>query len=94
MPPYTQRGPDWLLGGRGKRRILEAFLLGEQPGAGWTRTELAAAAGQHRKARIDLYVEPLVELGLLIEEAGRYRLAPDSDLAPPLRNLLAQLRER
>ncbi len=91
MPPYRQRSPDWLVGGRGKRRLLETVLLSEQPRGGWSRTELADAMGQHRKARIDLYVGPLVELGLLMEEAGRYRLVSDSGLAQPLRDLLQQL---
>jgi hypothetical protein len=93
MAPYRQRLPDWLLGGRGKRRLLEALLLSEQPAAGWTRTQLARASGQHAKARMDLYVGPLLRVGLLVEDAGRYRLAPDSALAQPLRDLLALLHE-
>jgi hypothetical protein len=88
MPPYRQRLRDWLLGSRGKRKLLEALLLGEQPAAGWTRTQLARAAGQHPKARIDLYVRPLVQVQLLIEDGARYRVALDNRLAEPLRDLL------
>jgi hypothetical protein len=93
MPPYRQRLPDWLLGGRGKRRLLETVLLSEQPGPGWTRTQLARAIGQHPKARIDRYVGPLLQVGLLVEDAGRYRLVADSGLAQPLRDLLELLRK-
>lgn len=93
MPPYKQRLPDWLLGSRGKRRLLEALLLEEQPEDGWTRTQLARTAGQHAKARIDLYVRPLVRVELLIEDRTRYRLATDNRLAQPLRDLLTLVRQ-
>jgi hypothetical protein len=72
--------------------LLETLLLNDPPDAGWTRTQLARAAGQHAKARMDLYVGPLVRVGLLVEDAGRYRLAPESGLAQPLRELLELLR--
>ncbi len=93
MPPYRQRLPDWLLGSRGKRRLLEALLLGEEPRAGWTRTQLARAAGQHPKARMDLYVQPLVRAELLVEDGGRYRVVADSQLVRPLSELLELIRQ-
>lgn len=94
MAPYRQRTQDWLFGSRVKHAILEKVLLTrEREGVGWTRAELAKAIGQHPKARLDLCLGPLVELGLLTRESGRYQLVENSPLASPLRDLIAVLQQ-
>jgi hypothetical protein len=78
---------DWLFGAGGKRRLLEAILEGER--RSWTEVELARAAGLHAKGSVDVHVKALVQLGVLVEESGRYRLSARHALVPPLRRLLA-----
>lgn len=83
--------PDWIFSAPGKRRVLE--LLITQPGRPWTRTELARAAGQHEKARMDLYLRPLIQAEVLTRVGAQYRLAPAHPLVEPLRQLLRALAE-
>jgi hypothetical protein len=78
---------DWLFGAGGKRRLLEVLLDGGS--RSWTEAELARAAGLHLKGSVDVHVRALVQLGLLTEDANRYRLSRRHALVQPLRRLLA-----
>lgn len=80
---------DWLFGAPGKRLLLEALFHVE--GRVWSQAELASAAGMHPKGSVDEPLLALLQLGLVIQEDGRYRLRSDHDLAAPLRDLLLAL---
>jgi hypothetical protein len=80
---------DWLFGAGGKRRLLEAALA--NPGRTWTQAELARASDVHAKGSVDEHVRALVQLGLLNEVNGRFRLAQRHPLVKPLGSVLAAL---
>lgn len=81
---------DRLFVRRTRRLVLDALVSEE--GRVWTRTELAIAAGQHPKARIDLHLDALQEMGLVTRTAGGFRVDFSHPVAPPLRDLLDALR--
>lgn len=85
---------DWLFSGPLKRRLLEVLLLDEQPRGGWTRTGLARNSGQHAKARLDKYLDPLRTLGLIRVRRGRYFVNRRHALAEPLAEVLRILAGR
>jgi hypothetical protein len=80
---------DWLFVKPSKRLLLEALL--REPARRWTRTELALGCEQHAKARIDRYLTPLIDAGLLERAGKRYRLVATHPLAASLRDLLIAL---
>lgn len=69
--------------------MLEAVL--REPERSWTRTQLASAAGQHKKARMDRHLSPLVEAGLLRRTGDAYLLVTDQPIAAALEALLREL---
>jgi hypothetical protein len=87
LPKPRLRLRDWLFGAGGKRRLLEAILEGGR--RSWTEAELARAAGLHAKGSVDVHVSALVQLGVLVEDSGRYQLRARHELVRPLRRLLA-----
>ena len=91
MPRSKSRLRNWLFSGAGKHRLLEELFLDQH--RSWTRSELAAAAQQHPKARIDKYVGPLIQAGVLRRGAGGYFVVEDHHLVPALTTLLRELRE-
>lgn len=91
MARSESRLRDWIFSGPGKHRLLEVLLL-DEPDRRWTRTQLAVAAGQHRKAKIELYLRPLIQAELLVVRSGRYQVDRDHPLAEPLAAVLRELR--
>jgi hypothetical protein len=89
MARALSRLPDWIFSGPGKRRALNALFL-ESPRT-WTRGELAAVAGQHKKARMDRYLDPLVQAGAVRRVAAGYTVVDDHPIVEPLRALLIAL---
>lgn len=87
MPKSKLRLRDWLFGAAGKRRLI-ASVLTSAPRS-WNEAELARAAGLHAKGSVDVHIRALVQLGVLVEENGRYRLDAPHPLVQPLRELLA-----
>lgn len=83
---------DWLFSGPGKLRLLEQLLL-EDPARLWTRTQLAAAAGQHKKARVDLYLGPLLQAGVVRRSGGSYEVDHQQPLTAALTALVTELRQ-
>lgn len=69
--PLTAR--DWIFGSR-PRRLALRFVLRSEPGeAGWTKSEIAEQCGVSKNGGVDEHLDGLVALGLLSEQAGRYR---------------------
>lgn len=91
MPRAKARVRDWVFGGSGKRRLLDALL--SDRGRTWTQTELAAAAGMHPKGSADEHLLALAQIGLVDDVAGRYSLRPDHPLVEPLDGLLTAVRD-
>src|SRR6266404_6760133 len=86
-PRLTLR--DWLFGAGGKRRVLEALIRDGQ--RVWTQSELARSAELGPKGSIDEHLLVLVQLRVLAEADGRYRLESEHALVPPLRDILTVL---
>jgi hypothetical protein len=88
------RGParlrDWLFSAPGKRRALEVLFL-EHPGRVWGRAELAHACDQHRKARMDLYLEPLIQAGVVTRRGRGYQVDAEHPLSKALVAVLEEL---
>src|SRR3954469_4959698 len=89
--------PDWFVGGAGKRRLLAALVRRDptappwnQPPP-WSKTTLAQAAGLHEKHTVFRHVAILRDAGLLVEDAGGFRLNERSPLLPALQRYLAAL---
>jgi DNA-binding IclR family transcriptional regulator len=82
--------PDWFLGGRRRRRLLE--LLSAERADGWTVAELKAEAPCGQATAYEV-VGALAEIGLLgpPDPAHRYRFDPEHQLAQPLRQMLRAL---
>ena len=91
MPRSKSRLRDWLFSGPGKHRLLEELFLDQE--RSWSRNELARAARQHPKARMDKYLGPLIQAGVLRHAGGRYFVVRGHQLAPALRDLLRELQE-
>jgi len=95
MPSATQPAssqdvvPDWFLGGRRRRRLLE--LLASERQRGWTVAELKdeAPCGQATAYEV---VGALADIGLLgRQNQGSYHFDSDHELAEPLRKMLRAL---
>jgi hypothetical protein len=79
---------DWPFGSRGRRLLLEAVLLGEEPDGGWRKVELERAAAVERGGA-DRLLEGATSLGLLHPVAGRWRRGePSPRVAGPLEELV------
>ncbi len=65
---------DWPFGAVGRRLLLEALLLDEQPADGWTRKELQNRIGVSNGGLDDL-LTGAIELGLAEIGTGRIRAA-------------------
>ena len=86
---------DWPFGSRGRRLLLEAVLLGDEPAAGWRKVDLEAAAAVERGGA-DRLIEGASSLGLLRwdAEASRWhRGEPPPRVSGPLEELVALSRE-
>jgi hypothetical protein len=81
----------WLFSAPAKQRLLDGLLV-EHPNREWSRTELARLSGQHTKARMDKYVEPLLSLGLLRKDGRSYSVNERHPMVPPLTEILVHLR--
>ncbi len=79
---------DWPFGGVGRRLLLEALLIDEQPEGGWTLRELEARAGV-RNGGLKSVLPGAVHLGLVTlgEDARWHRPKKPPPIAMPLRNL-------
>src|SRR3954468_18094737 len=95
--PDGKRGPkplgtrDWIFGSAPRRRLLHVILAGPEPAHGWTKADLARAAGVSTKGGVDEHVAGLAALGLLAQEHGRWRPLRAGGLAAALRRVLAEL---
>lgn len=84
---------DWPFGSRGRRLLLEAVLLGDEPGGGWRKVELERAIGVERGGA-DRLLGGASALGLLSWNGRRWRRAdPPPPLSGPLQELVALSRE-
>lgn len=80
---------DWPFGSRGRRLLLEAVLLGEEPEDGWRKVDLERAAGVERGG-VDRLLEGASSLRLLRWDGRRWRRStPSPHLAVPLTELVA-----
>jgi hypothetical protein len=79
---------DWPFGGVGRRLLLEALLIDDQPEEGWTMRELEARA-LVKNGGLKTVLPGAVHLGLLrLDEDGRWRVPKKLPaIATPLRNL-------
>lgn len=83
---------DWIFGSR-PRRLALRFVLDEQaPTEGWTKAEIARAAGVSPKGGADEHVVGLQALRLLAKNDGRYR-ARENELARHLTAVLELLED-
>ena|SRR5436190_15278971 len=96
--PDGKRGPkplgrrDWIFGSAPRRALLHVVLSGPAPAAGWTKADLARAAGVSTKGGVDDHVAGLATLGLLVAGGdGRWRPVQRTPLAAALRRVLAEL---
>lgn len=65
---------DWPFGGVGRRLLLEAFLIDEQPDGGWTMGELEARA-KVKNGGLKTVLPGAVQLGLVTQgDDGRWRV--------------------
>lgn len=86
---------DWPFGSRGRRLLLEAVLLGDEPADGWRKVDLERAADVERGG-VDRLVEGASSLDLLSwDAAGRRwrRGQPPPRVSGPLEELVALSRE-
>jgi hypothetical protein len=89
MARTASRLPDWIFSAPGKRRALNALFLGGRPS--WTRLELARSIHQHEKARVDLYLRPLLQAGVVRRVGDAYTVQEEHPIVEPLRSLLIAL---
>ena len=84
---------DWPFGSRGRRLLLEAVLLGDEPGAGWRKVDLEHAAEVERGGA-DRLIEGASSLDLLRWDGSRWRRGePPPRVAGPLEQLAQLTRE-
>lgn len=82
--PLSRR--DWLYGSRPRRLLIERAVLVRPPEDGWTKTDLAERASVSPNGGVDEHVAGLRDLGLLVEDRGRWSPAtPRPALAGALR---------
>ena len=84
---------DWLFGSAPRRALLVAVLESEPPPDGWTKTELALAAGVSPKGGVDEHVAGLASLGLLEARDRRWHPGGAAGLGRALRAVLRELDE-
>src|SRR4051795_5834836 len=82
---------DWIFGSAPRRRLLHVVLAEPAPPDGWTKADLARAVGLSAKGGVDEHVAGLAALGLLAQDAGRWRSRRDSGLAGALSRVLSEL---
>jgi hypothetical protein len=95
-----KRGPkplgvrDWLFGSAPRHRLLRVVVGDVTPTAGWTKADLARAAGVTTKGGVDGHVAGLAAVGLLRHQSdGRWYPGASRRLASALRRVLAELDE-
>lgn len=71
--PLTAR--DWIFGSRPRRLALRFVLRAKPAAVGWTKSEIAEKCGVSKNGGVDEHIDGLIALGLLREQAGRYRPA-------------------
>lgn len=71
------------------RALVDRAAWNEPPP--WSKTALSRVAELHEKHTVFRHLEVLVLAGLLIEEAGSYRVNDDSALLRPIRALIDEL---
>jgi hypothetical protein len=88
------RVPDWPYGAVGRRLLLEALLLDQQPDDGWTKAALERRAGTET-AGIDTLLAGAVRWRLIERrDDGRWqRPVEPSPIASPLEELLRLTRK-
>lgn len=80
-----ERVPDWLLGGRVRRRVFEGLVQPE----GCNAAELAKEIGASDSTVYEV-IRALRDIGAIEKVArGRYRLADQPQVAKALRSLIA-----
>lgn len=79
---------DWPFGGVGRRLLLEALLIDDQPDEGWSMSELESKA-QVKNGGLKTVFPGAVHLGLVaLGEDGRWQVPTKLPaIANPLRNL-------
>ena len=82
---------DWIFGSAPRRALLREVLGGPAPTGGWTKADLARAAGLTTKGGVDEHVAGFAAIGLLHHDAGRWHARADTRLAAALRDVLAEL---
>lgn len=82
---------DWLFGSAPRRRLLEEVLGAAPPEGGWTKTELARAAGVSPKGGVDEHVAGLASLGILEPRDRRWFPGESVALGGALRRVLHEL---
>src|SRR6059058_4480935 len=95
-----KRGPkplgvrDWLFGSAPRHRLLRVVDGGGAPPTGWTKADLARAAGVTTKGGVDGHVAGLAAVGLLTYGPdGRWHPGASRRLAAALQGVLAELDE-
>src|SRR3954452_6153380 len=95
-----KRGPkplgvrDWLFGSAPRHRLLRVVVGAAAPAAGWTKADLAGAAGVTTKGGVDGHVAGLAAVGLLAADRdGRWHPGASRRLATALRRVLTELDE-
>jgi hypothetical protein len=91
LPPRGAREVrlcDWPFGGVGRRLLLKALLIDEQPDSGWTVGELEARAAV-KNGGLRTVLPGAIELGLVaLDDDGRWRVPKKLPaIATPLRRL-------
>jgi hypothetical protein len=82
------RLPDWPFGAVGRRLLLEALLLDNQPPKGWTKGALETRADV-TAGGLDEVLAGALQLRLIEQRNGRwYRSSPLPPIAKPLKALV------
>src|SRR5438067_13827412 len=84
---------DWVFGSAPRRRLLAAVLFDAPPEEGWSKADLARAAGVSVKGGVDEHVAGLASLRLLRRDDRRWLPDQTSGLASALRRVLTELEE-
>jgi hypothetical protein len=82
---------DWVFGSAPRRALLATVLQDPAPRQGWTKADLARAAGVSPNGGIDEHVAGLASLRLLTLRDGRWFADRTSGLGRALRRVLVEL---
>lgn len=82
---------DWIFGSAPRRALLGEVLHRPAPPEGWTKAELARAAGVTTKGGVDEHVNGLKSIGLLDQRGARWFPRAQTKLAGALRDVLHEL---